>query len=198
MFFLDFTWFFLYDHCPAVSVSWSCIKCDWVCPNQSRVFIRESVFVILYSLERADCTTLQLIHESISVQMGLYDILVFWSARPLGELFPCHNSFYIIKRKKIRNESRKFSFLVCFLRSNGGVSRRRSATAEFRYSLYGRSTAPSFGDAISPFPRPSTAAAAAAPTADPFPPLVVLSPPVAMVANHCRLKYLIFGGDPLI
>ena len=58
-----------------------------------------------------------------------------------------------------RNNCRKFSFLVCFLRRNGGVSRRRSATAEFRYNLYGRSTAPSFVNAISPFHRlPTTGA----------------------------------------
>ena len=100
--------------------------------------------------------------------------------------------------KIIKNNRGKFSFLVCFLRSNGGLSRRRSATAKFRYTFYGRSTPASFGDAISPLRRPPTAGAATAPMADPFPPLVVLLPPVAMVANHSRLKYLIFGGDPII
>ena len=64
--------------------------------------------------------------------------------------------------------------------------------------MYGGSTAAAFGDAVSPFRRHPTAAAAAAPMADPFPPPVVLLPPVAIVANHSRLKYLIFGGDPLI
>ena len=43
--------------------------------------------------------------------------------------------------------------MVCFLHRNRRVNRRRTATAEFRYSLYGGSTAVSFGDAISPFPR---------------------------------------------
>ena len=38
------------------SLSRSRIKRDWVCPNQSRVFIREYVFIILYSLERAELT----------------------------------------------------------------------------------------------------------------------------------------------
>jgi hypothetical protein len=33
--------------------------------------------------------------------------------------------------KIIKNNRGKFSFLVCFLRSNGGLSRQRSATAEF-------------------------------------------------------------------
>ena len=100
--------------------------------------------------------------------------------------------------KIIKNNRRKFSFLVRFLRSNGGLSRRRSATAKFRYTFYGRSTPASFVDAISPLRRPPTTAAAAAPMANPFPPPVVLLPPVAIVSNHSRLKYLIFGGDPLI
>ena len=109
-----------------------------------------------------------------------------------------YNKLYHYIYKIIKNNRRKFSFLVCFLRSNGGLSRRRSATAKFRYTFYGRSTPASFVDAISPLRRPPTAGAAAAPMADPFPPPVVLSPLVAIVANHSRLKYLIFGGDPLI
>ena len=91
MFFLDFAWFFLYDECP-VSVSWSHIKRDWVCPNQSRVFIREYVFVILYSLERADCS-LQLCfarenEPCLLARMGdvTYLRLIFTSVSPLTEV----------------------------------------------------------------------------------------------------------------
>ena len=36
-------------------MSRSRIKRDWVCPNQSRVYIREVVYIILYTLERVDC-----------------------------------------------------------------------------------------------------------------------------------------------
>ena len=78
-----------------------------------------------------------------------------------------------------------------------GVSRKNYATAKFRYNLYGGSTPLLFVDAISPLRCPPTVGAAAASMVDPFPPPVVLLP-LVIATNHSRLKYLIFGGDPLI